>query len=277
MSAASPGSAVIVSLPPRPLTVSRSLVRSMKNSPRFTRSKRTRLPWGLIVNWSPAVGAPLTTVSSLPASPSTTSLPSPLFQTRTSLPSPPSMSSLPLAPAITSLPAPPRRLSASLLPVRASLPPWPSTVADRRFAVLIVTASSPSPALTTRSIVLLAGSVWSPAVTLSKSVGELKPLPIWLWFSSPAASPMVRVSAAASPLSVTVVPTIAELYAALADAGSARAAAAAVAAISAPRRVFLVPRAIFGPPEIVGGTTRETPTGRTYSQPGMGMRDACPA
>ena len=61
---------------------------------------------------------------------------------------------------------------------------------------------------------------------------------------------MVSVSAAASPFSVTVVPTIAELYAALADASSARAAAAAAAG-GAPRRVFIVPRAIFGPPEIV--------------------------
>ena len=71
---------------------------------------------------SPAVGAPLISTSSAPASPSMTSVPSPLFQTSTSLPTPPSRSSVPLKPMTRSLPPSPRRSSLPDPPVSRSSP-----------------------------------------------------------------------------------------------------------------------------------------------------------
>ena len=77
----------MVSLPPRPLIRSRSVVpMSRLNRPRLTRSKSHPAPFAAMVNSSPARVEPLTSTVSMPAPPSITSVPSPLFQTIRSLP-----------------------------------------------------------------------------------------------------------------------------------------------------------------------------------------------
>ena len=98
VSAPTPSFAVSESLPPRPLTSKRSVAASSVNGPRFVR-------WNLIrprvigsrVNTSPSVGAPLTSVPSLPASPSLDVGAVALFHTSVSLPAPPFMTSSPFA------------------------------------------------------------------------------------------------------------------------------------------------------------------------------------
>ena len=93
---------------------------------RLTRSKATRSPFAAMVNSSPSLSEPLTSVVSLPAPPSIRSEPSPLFQTIRSLPAPPRMVSPPRKPTSTSSPAPPQSASSPSPPVIESSPAPPS-------------------------------------------------------------------------------------------------------------------------------------------------------
>ena len=115
-----------------------------------SRESRTRPPLAEISMFS-ATLAPLNTSVSVPAPPSTMSLPSPGFHTKVSLPSPRSAKSLPWPPSTMSLPAPPISVSAPWLPVMVSLPAPPSIDepddAGRRGVAASMT-SLPPPALT---------------------------------------------------------------------------------------------------------------------------------
>ena len=103
-----------------------------------------------MVNVSPRVALPLTSVASLPAPPSFTSVASPLFHTSVSLPASPFSVSLPFAPMRRSLPSPPLSVSLLSAPVSTSSPPPPlsCTPAISVFFASTVIASLPPPPLT---------------------------------------------------------------------------------------------------------------------------------
>ena len=92
-----------------------------------SRNSVARLPLAETSMRSPML-APLKTSVSVPAPPSTTSLPSPGFQMNVSLPLPSNASSLPRPPVTVSLPEPPISRSLPSPPSRMSLPPPPSIV-----------------------------------------------------------------------------------------------------------------------------------------------------
>src|SRR5262249_44133314 len=143
-----------------------------------------------------------------PASPSTTSLPSPGFQTNVSLPLPRKAVSLPRPPMTVSLPSPPRSVSAPRLPVMVSLPAPPSIVSLIQSALRCEASmvSSPPRPLTTKvsllgsapSIVTCSGSPVTKTVATS--------LLVMLCNSLPAVPLTVTVSAAPSPTPVPGTP-----------------------------------------------------------------------
>ena len=107
---------VMVSAPPRALKLIPSTpLRSMVTLP-TSRKKRTRLPLAEMSMFSLAF-EPLNSIVSVPAWPSTVSLPSPGFHTNVSSPAPSKATSLPRPPSMKSLPSP---------PIRTSLPSPPS-------------------------------------------------------------------------------------------------------------------------------------------------------
>src|SRR5437763_8585343 len=234
VSAPTPSAAVTESFPPSPLTWKRSVSVSSVKGTRLVRWNLTPPGSGASVNTSPRLGEPLTSVVSLPAPPSMRSEPSPLFQTRVSFPAPPTIRSVPFAPTRRSLPSPPSRKSLVSAPVRTSSPPSPNSLASAisLFFASTVRESLPSLPLTTTVNVPLAGTVWSPAVSLSQSDALLRPPPVAVCTSRPLDTEKVSVSLAPSRVRVAVVPLIdAELAAAL--AGSAFMVNAANAAANA--------------------------------------------
>ena len=92
-----------------------------------SRNSVARLPLAETSMCSPML-EPLKTSVSVPAPPSTTSLPSPGFQMNVSLPLPSNATSLPRPPVTVSLPEPPISKSLPSPPSRMSLPPPPSIV-----------------------------------------------------------------------------------------------------------------------------------------------------
>ena len=101
---------VTVSAPPRALKLIPSTpLRSMVTLP-TSRVNRTRLPLAETSMFS-ATLAPLKSIVSVPAWPSTVSLPSPGFQTKVSSPAPIRATSLPRPPSMKSLPSPPISMS----------------------------------------------------------------------------------------------------------------------------------------------------------------------
>ena len=139
---------VMVSAPPKALTwMCSTPLRSMVMLP-TSRNSRTREPLAEMSMFSPTL-APLNTSVSVPAWPSTMSLPSPGFQMNVSLPLPSRATSLPRPPMTVSLPSPPSSVSLPWLPVMVSLPAPPSMVrpmtpAGRPDALIV---SLPLPAL----------------------------------------------------------------------------------------------------------------------------------
>ena len=99
---------------------------SMLKGAGVRRSKRTRVPFGVMVNVSAPL-PPLTSAVSVPSPPSNRSLSSPGFQIIVSLPASPNTWSLPSPPVSVSLPAPPNSRSLPPLPSRTSLPAWPNS------------------------------------------------------------------------------------------------------------------------------------------------------
>ena len=101
---------VMVSAPPRALSwMCSTPLRSMVTLP-TSRNSRTRLPLAEMSMFSLTL-APLNTSVSVPAWPSTMSLPSPGFQMKVSLPLPSKATSLPRPPVTMSLPSPPSSVS----------------------------------------------------------------------------------------------------------------------------------------------------------------------
>src|SRR3954462_15284418 len=125
VSAPTPSLATTESSPPRPLTWKRSVDTSSVNALRFVRWNLMRPAFASRLKMSPEVGAPLTSVPSLPASPLRVSEPSPLFHTSVSLPAPPFMTSAPPPPTRRSLPSPPVSVSLLASPLSTSSPPSP--------------------------------------------------------------------------------------------------------------------------------------------------------
>ena len=115
-----------------------------------SRVKQTRPPLAEMSMFS-AMLAPLKSIVSVPAWPSTMSLPSPGSHWKTSSPAPRRAMSLPWSPSTKSLPSPPSSVSAPWLPRIVSLPVPPSTVSLTTPAgsVVAVMASLPPRALTT--------------------------------------------------------------------------------------------------------------------------------
>jgi hypothetical protein len=167
------------SSPPRPLTWKRSVDASSVNCLRFVRWNLMRPAFGSRLNTSPSVGAPLTSVPSLPASPFRVSEPSPLFHTSVSFPAPPLSTSAPTAPMMRSLPSPPLSVSLLSAPVRRSSPGPPSspTAATSSARASTKSKSLPAPPLTITVKVPSAGTVCAPSVALSQSVSPSR-LPV---------------------------------------------------------------------------------------------------
>ena len=88
-------------------------------------------------------------------------------------------------------------------------------------AVVTVIWSSPLPGLMTTSNVLLAATCCVPPVVVSKSVAEANGASVIPCERKPPASLSVSRSDASSPVSVTVVPPIADVNAACATPGAA--------------------------------------------------------
>ena len=107
----------------------------------MSRTNRTRFPFADTSILS-AMLAPMKSIESSPASPSTVSLPSPGSQSNVSSPAPIRARSLPLLPSSVSLPSPPSSLSS----------PWPAKI-----------SSSPRPAARVRAI----AGAGSPAAAMS--------------------------------------------------------------------------------------------------------------
>ena len=117
----------------------------------MSRRNNARAPLATMSMFS-AMLAPLNSSVSVPAWPSTTSLPSPGFQMNVSLPAPSSATSSPRPPVTMSLPSPPRIVSLPWLPMMVSLPApasmvRPMTPAGRPAALIV---SLPLPALMVR-------------------------------------------------------------------------------------------------------------------------------
>ena len=118
---------MMVSAPPRALnSIASTSLRSMVTLA-MSRVKRTRPPLAEMSMFSSTL-APLKRSVSVPAWPSTVSLPSPGSHWKTSSPAPSRAMSLPCLPSTKSLPSPPSSRSAPLLPRMVSLPAPPSTV-----------------------------------------------------------------------------------------------------------------------------------------------------
>ena len=133
-----------VSVPPRALrSMASTSLRSMTMLPRL-RVNRTRPPFADASKVS-APALPLKSSASVPAWPSTMSLPSPGSHWKTSLPAPRNATSLPCWPSTKSLPSPPRRRSAPLLPRIVSFPAPPSAVILMSAARLPVAEKESSP------------------------------------------------------------------------------------------------------------------------------------
>ncbi len=127
MRVARPLLAMKVSSPPFMLSTRFSVVpMSRENGPGVVRSKRTRVPLGVIVNVSAPL-PPLTSAVSVPSPPSIRSLSSPGFQIMRSLPAWPNIWSSPSPPVSVSSPEPPNRKSLPPLPSRVSLPVPPNS------------------------------------------------------------------------------------------------------------------------------------------------------
>src|SRR5829696_6829596 len=177
---------VIVSVLPKALrsTTSTSLV-SITMLPR-SRVKRSRSPLAEASKRS-APALPLNSIVSVPAWPSTVSLPSPGSHWNVSSPAPRKATSLPCWPSTKSLPSPPLSTSMPLLPRRVSSPAPPSTlslISAARFPVA-EKRSLPPLALSTRfsevpmSMAKGAGSRRSnlTRVPLAVAVNASAPLP----------------------------------------------------------------------------------------------------
>ena len=112
----------------------------------MSRVKRARWPLADTSMLSPMF-EPLNSSLSVPAWPSTTSLPSPGSHVNVSSPAPIKATSLPCWPSMVSSPSPPFRLSTPLLPRSVSLPAPPSMVSLMRAARLPVAEKRSSPPL----------------------------------------------------------------------------------------------------------------------------------
>jgi len=112
----------VVAAPPFAFSVSRSVVpMSSANGAGLTRSKRTRVPFAVVVNASAPL-PPFTTVVSSPSPPSSRSVSSPGFQIIVSSPASPNAWSSPSPPLSASLPPPPNIRSAPPLASSVSSP-----------------------------------------------------------------------------------------------------------------------------------------------------------
>ena len=110
----------------------------------MSRVNRARPPFAEMAKLSP-MAEPLNNRVSLPAWPSTTSLPSPGSHWNRSSPAPNKATSLPCWPSMKSLPSPPSSRSLPLLPRMVSLPSPPSTVTEISAARLPVASNVSSP------------------------------------------------------------------------------------------------------------------------------------
>ena len=133
------------------------------------RKKRTRLPFAETSMLSLAL-LPLNCRTSLPFSPSTTSLPSPGSHWNVSLPPPRRAVSTPWLPSTRSLPPPPRSVSAPEPPTSVSLPapPW-IVMASGIGPPMTRTSSSPAPAATSTAVKVLRSTVKSDVPSMPTS------------------------------------------------------------------------------------------------------------
>ena len=179
---------------------------SRENGAGVMRSKRTRVPLGVIVKFSAPL-PPLTSAVSVPSPPSKRSVPSPGFQIIRSLPAWPKTWSSPAPPVSVSLPSPPNSWSLPPLPSSVSLPAWPKS---RSLPEPPVRISLPSPPNRNAAGI---GPLASSTVIVS--------LPAWpnSWIRSVLATvgvppttvtapPLIRMRPAASRLALMLLPTL---------------------------------------------------------------------
>ena len=147
-----PGLALKLSSPPSIVSSRISVPATSITMLATFRARIARTPFGESVKIS-AMTLPWNSSVSVPACPSTMSLPSPGFQMNRSSPSPPNSTSLPPRELIVSLPGPPRMIWAPIPPVIVSLPSPPEMVVvsvsvKAPLISSISTVSSPPPAST---------------------------------------------------------------------------------------------------------------------------------
>jgi hypothetical protein len=172
----------IVSAPPAAPNATRSTSSRSVVMLATLRKKRTRGPLAETSTVSDAP-LPLKSSTSVPASPSTVSFPSPGFHTKLSAPLPSRATSSPRLPATTSFPLPPSRVSGPKPPVSVSAPAPPSIVTasseNRPVLLSIRTSSAPPPAATSIAVKVPRSKVRSAVPSAPTSASRMFGTPGW--------------------------------------------------------------------------------------------------